>query len=328
MFHNTIFTAMKTLHCLLAAAMLLIASDSSHAQTIACDWFTVTSIEPDTFDVNSTLINIQMVGGISSFINYPFVASVTDCAGDTVAGGSLWFFGQMGGSVQGYPVSLLEEDVCLPLSIEFVYGNDNFENDTCMLTFDGTNLCELFTITGIEPDSLNPGFSNINIQMAGDPFDQINYPQVMTVQDCFGDTISTGILNFFGQLGQTTQGYPVTALSDDICFPLTVEFFYGDVDDLFPEGNTCLLTFNSTGLAVARHQADSFSVFPNPTSGEIQLSLHESMIGKTFSTFDMTGGMVLSGRILATNTRIDMSALTPGIYMLMIDGRTTRVIRD
>lgn len=319
---------MKTLHFTLVACAIVSCSFTATAQTITCDWFTVTSIEPDTFDTNSTLINIQMVGGISDFINYPVIASVTDCSGDTLATGGLWFFGQMGGSTQGYPVSLLENDACLPLSIEFVYGNENFETDTCMLTFDGTNLCELFTITDIEPDSLNPGFSNIQIQMVGDPSDQVNYPQVMTVHDCFGDTISTGILTFFGQLGQTTQGYQVTELSDDICFPITVEFFYGDVDDVFPEGNTCLLTFNSPGLAVEIKQADSFSVFPNPTTGEIQLSYHESTNGKVYSIFDATGSLVLSGRLSDTNARIDLRSLTEGVYVLMVDGRAKRVVKE
>ena len=319
---------MKTLHFTLVACAIVSCSYTATAQTITCDWFTVTSIEPDTFDTNSTLIYIQMVGGISDFINYPVIASVTDCTGDTAATGGLWFFGQMGGTTQGYPVSIMQDDVCLPLNIEFVYGNENFETDTCMLTFDGTNLCELLTITGIEPDSLNPGFSNIQIQMDGNPFDQINYPQVMTVQDCFGDTISTGILTFFGQLGQTTQGYQVTALSDDICFPITVEFFYGDVDDVFPEGNTCLLTFNSPGLTIEHKQADSFSVFPNPTSGEIQLSYHESMTGKVYSIFDTTGNLVLSGRLSDTNARIDLSALPEGVYVLMVDGRAKRVVKE
>ncbi|MFN5620816.1 MAG: T9SS type A sorting domain-containing protein [Flavobacteriales bacterium] len=319
---------MKTLHHLLAAMMLIVASGSTHAQTINCDWFTVTGLAPDTLNVNSTLINIQMVGGFSDFINYPVISSVTDCTGDTVATGGLWFFGQMGGTTQGYPVSQLENDVCLPLTIEFVYGNESFENDTCLLTFDGTNLCELFSITGIEPDSLNPGFSNIQIQMDGDPLDQINYPQVMTVQDCFGDTVSTGVLTFFGQLGQTTQGYQVTALSDNLCFPITVEFFYGDENDFFPEGNTCLLTYFGAGLAVHDTKRDSFSVFPNPTTGEIQLSCHESLTGKTYCIVDMTGAIVLSGLVLTTNARIDVSALTPGVYLLMVDGYAHRVVRD
>ena len=319
---------MKTLPFTLAAYAMLSFAFTATAQTINCDWFTVTSLEPDTFDVNSTLINIEMAGGVSDFANYPYIPSITDCNGDTVATGGMFFFGQIGGTVSGYPVSAISEDVCLPLTIEFIYGNDLFETDTCMLTFDGTNLCELFTITGIEPDSLNPGFSNIQIQMDGDPFDQVNYPQVMTVQDCFGDSISTGILTFFGQLGQTTQGYQVTAWSDSICFPITVEFFYGDVDDVFPEGNTCLLTFNSPGLAVEIKQADSFSVFPNPTAGEIQLSYHESTNGKVYSIFDATGSLVLSGRLSDTNARIDLRSLPEGVYVLMVDGRAKRVVKE
>jgi hypothetical protein len=319
---------MKTLHITLAAFAMLFYAFTGTAQTITCDLFTVTGLESDTFDVNNTLIQIEMGGGDADFANYPYIPSITDCNGDTVATGGMFFFGQIGGTVSGYPVSAISDDVCLPLTIEFIYGNDLFETDTCLLTFDGTNLCELFTITGIEPDSLNPGFSNIQIQMDGDPFDQINYPQVMTVQDCFGDTISTGILTFFGQLGQTTQGYQVTELSDDICFPITVEFFYGDVDDFFPEGNTCLLTFNSPSLSVAHEQADSFSVFPNPTSGEIQLSLHESMTGKAYSIFDATGGLVISSRFTDTNARIDLSALSEGVYVLMVDGRAKRVVKE
>jgi hypothetical protein len=319
---------MKTLHIALIKTAMLIGSASLNAQTMTCDWFTVTGLEPDTFDINNTLIQIEMEGGIADFVNYPHIASVSDCTGDTVATGGLFFFGQIGGTEQGYPVNGISDDVCFPLTIEFIYSNDLFEADTCLLTFDGTNLCELFTITGIESDSLNPGFSNMNIQMAGDPFDQINYPQVMTVQDCFGDTISTGILTFFGQLGQTTQGYQVNALSDAICYPLTVEFFYGDVDDLFPEGNTCLLTFNSSGLPVARHQTDSFSVFPNPTTGEVQFSSDKSLTGKAYNLYNLMGGMVMSGRFLDSQASIDLSRLAPGSYLLRMDGKAIQILKE
>jgi hypothetical protein len=327
MLQHTTFTTMKTLHRLLAALMVLAASHALRAQTITCDWFTITGIEPDTLNLDNTLITIQMLGGFSDFITYPQIASVTDCTGDTVASGELWFFGQLGGTSQGYPVSLLEDDVCLPLTIEFVYGNDLFENDTCLLTFDGSVLCDLFTITGIESDSLNPSLSNIHIQMAGDPFDQINYPQILTVQDCNSDTISTGIQTFFGQLGQTTLGYPVSLLDSSICFPITVAFFYGSIDDVFPNGTTCLLTFDSPGLAVPHEKANQFSVFPNPTSNAIQLSHHESMAGKVYGIFDVTGGLVLSGRLLDTNPRIELSALPVGVYVLMVEGMATRVIK-
>ena len=138
------FNPMKTLHITLAAIAILSSAFTGTAQTITCDLFTVTGLEPDTFDVNSTLINIEMAGGVSDFANYPYIPAVTDCNGDTVATGGMFFFGQIGGTEQGYPVSLLAEDVCLPLTIEFVFGNDLFENDTCLFTYGTSGLSATF----------------------------------------------------------------------------------------------------------------------------------------------------------------------------------------
>jgi len=135
---------MKTLHFTLAAFAFLSCAMTATAQTITCDLFTVTGLEPDTFDVNSTLINIEMAGGVSDFANYPYIPAVTDCNGDTVATGGMFFFGQIGGTEQGYPVSLLANDVCLPLTIEFVFGNDLFENDTCQFTYGTSGLSSTF----------------------------------------------------------------------------------------------------------------------------------------------------------------------------------------
>ena len=138
------FNPMKTLHITLTAFAMLFCAFTGTAQTITCDLFTITGLEPDTFDVNSTLINIEMAGGISDFANYPYIPAITDCNGDTVATGGMFFFGQIGGTEQGYPVSLLANDVCLPLTIEFVFGNDLFENDTCQFTYGTSGLSSTF----------------------------------------------------------------------------------------------------------------------------------------------------------------------------------------
>ena len=100
------------------------------------------------------------------------------------------------------------------------------------------------------------------------------------------------------------------------------------MDSAVLEGNTCLLTFNSPGLAVENKQADSFRVFPNPTAGEIQLSYHGSTNGKVYSIFDATGSLVLSGRLSDTNARIDLRSLPEGVYVLMVDGRAKRVVKE
>ena len=318
---------MKTLHITLAAIAILSSAFTGTAQTINCDLFTVTGLEPDTFDVNSTLINIEMAGGVSDFANYPYIPAVTDCNGDTVATGGMFFFGQIGGTEQGYPVSLLAEDVCLPLTIEFVFGNDLFETDTCLLTFGGNNLCDLFTVTGIEPDTLNPLNTLIHIQMAGDPFEQIYYPLITSVTDCNGDEVATGEMVFFGQLGQTTMSYPVSAFGNDACFPIAIEFEF-EFGETFPSNVSCLLTFDGIELNVPKQPVHEMSLYPNPTTSEIQLSSYESMNGKAYGIFDTTGGLVLSGRLSDTNARIDLRSLPEGVYVLMVDGRAKRMVKE
>jgi hypothetical protein len=319
---------MKTLHIILAAYAILSCAFTGTAQSINCDSFTVIGLEPDTFDLNNTLIQIEMSGGVADFANYPYIPSITDCNGDTVATGGMFFFGQIGGTEQGYPVSAISDDVCLPLTIEFIYNNDLFETDTCLLTFEGNSPCNLFAVTGIEPDTLNPANTLINIEMAGDPFDQVNYPFVIAVTDCNGDSMAAGEMVFFGQLGQTTQGYPVSALGNDVCFPITVEFFFGTTNQSFPDGTTCLLTFDGHGLSVPDVKADQFSIFPNPAYSEIQLSYNQSITGKAYGVFNTTGGVVLSGTLSDTNARIDLSALPEGVYIVMVDGSAKRVVKE
>jgi hypothetical protein len=170
--------------------VLLFISSASFSQEITCNLFTVTGLTPDEFDVNSTLINIQMGGGVSDFANYPFIASVTDCNGDTAATGGMFFFGQIGGTEQGYPVSLIADDVCLPLSIEFIYGNDLFENDTCLFSF-GEEELGLHASPRLELSVFPNPFTDIIQITSGALIAAESY----TLLDAVGLTIQSGIIH-------------------------------------------------------------------------------------------------------------------------------------
>jgi len=91
-----------------------------------------------------------------------------------------------------------------------------------------TGNCEQFTITAINPDTLIFGDFQVSIQFSGSASEFIGYPIITSVQNCNGDTVATGILSWFGQLGQTEQEYPVTVTGDISCGPLTVNFQYMD----------------------------------------------------------------------------------------------------
>jgi hypothetical protein len=181
---------MKRRHITLAAFAFLSCAMTATAQTITCDLFTVTGLEPDTFDVNNTLINIEMAGGVSDFANYPYIPSITDCNGDTVATGGMFFFGQIGGTEQGYPVSLLADDVCLPLTIEFVFGNDLFENDTCQFTYGTSGLSSTFNAFNKLDIFPNPTQGILQIETS---FVHPGTPYI--VSDQMGSIVLQGTLN-------------------------------------------------------------------------------------------------------------------------------------
>jgi Secretion system C-terminal sorting domain len=184
--------------------------------------------------------------------------------------------------------------------------------------------CDLFTITSIEPDSLNANNTIINIQMAGNSNDFINYPVIPTVWDCDDNVVSSGTLFFFGQFGQTTQGYPVNTLNDNICFPITVQFVYGDEQLV---NDTCLLTFGS-GLSIQRIAETDFTVFPNPTSGDVQLGITEGIIGTHYTLIDANGREVLSGTFRQGTTTLSLATFPAGVYMLRCSGYTRRIIKE
>jgi hypothetical protein len=109
---------------------------ASVGQTITCSNFCITNIALDTnlangFDIQ---ITIEMTGNSSDFVNYPHVSSLINSFGDTIASGSLFWFGQIGGTTQDYPVTLLPSAICTPnfLGYSAVFV---FDNDTCTLSF-------------------------------------------------------------------------------------------------------------------------------------------------------------------------------------------------
>jgi hypothetical protein len=176
----------------------------------------------------------------------------------------------------------------------------------------------------MEPDSFNPENTLINIEMSGDFEAFANYPYISTVMDCVGDTIATGDMWFFGQVGGTTQGYPVTAIPGDVCLPITIEFVFGN--DLF-ETDTCLLSYGVSGLNPFKKPDFGVQLFPNPANDIIQVASQTDLTGKNYFILNATGKLVHAGRITTSNVSLDVSQLPSGFYVLTIDGTSSRFMK-
>jgi len=191
--------------------------------------------------------------------------------------------------------------------------------------FAQTITCDLFTVTGLAPDEFNVNNTLINIQMGGTDSDFANYPYIASVTDCSGDTVATGGMFFFGQIGGTEQGHPVSAMSSDVCLPLTIEFIYGN--DLF-ENDTCFLTYGSTGVNFQNRSFNEFNVFPNPTQGEIQIESSLLNGNTPYILSDYMGKVVLQGMSNSGSNRIYMEGLSSGVYLLHMGNETVKVVKE
>jgi hypothetical protein len=190
----------------------------------------------------------------------------------------------------------------------------------------GQNItCELFSITGLEPDTFNVNNTMVNIAMAGEFSLFASYPYIASVTDCNGDTIASGDIYYFGQIGGTEQGYPVTSISENVCFPITIEFVYEN--DIF-ETDTCYYGYGSTGITNASKDKMALNAYPNPAMDEILLTSKTDIIGETFIIYNSTGETMKTGIVDTQNARINLGNLPSGFYVLTVGETKIRIIKE
>jgi hypothetical protein len=135
------------------------------AQSISCTDFSVLEIGPNQFDSTVYDVSIQFSAPSTMHVNYPYVSAVLNCNGDTVATGGMSSFAHLGQTTNDYMVTLSGSLTCEPLTVVFVYGNDSFDVDTCILSYGNTaglsNTSETADAFSLFP---NPVKSQVNIQ--------------------------------------------------------------------------------------------------------------------------------------------------------------------
>ncbi|MEN9333665.1 MAG: hypothetical protein RLY35_845 [Bacteroidota bacterium] len=94
-----------------------------------CDLFCVTNVTLNTTE-SLWYVDIAFEGGMSDFINYPYVGSMVNLAGETVAVGSMEYFGQFGGTTTTYHPAMNNNDLGFEGTVYFVY-----DQDTCALSY-------------------------------------------------------------------------------------------------------------------------------------------------------------------------------------------------
>lgn len=75
----------------------------------------------------------------------------------------------------------------------------------------------------------------------------------------------------------------------------------------------------------------NFSIYPNPAENKINVKADETLLGSVYTVYDNAGKVVLSGKINAKNTSVELGNLSGGIYLFSVGDnlkQTLKIIKE
>lgn len=83
---------------------------------------------------------------------------------------------------------------------------------------------------------------------------------------------------------------------------------------------------NGTTTSITEQTISGYKVYPNPSSGIFNIEISENDIDKPLTIMDLTGRVVLEKKIKDRLEKIDLSDVSEGIYILVVDHHSQKII--
>ena len=83
-----------------------------------------------------------------------------------------------------------------------------------------------------------------------------------------------------------------------------------------------------TGIQDYRLETIDFRLNPNPTSGDLTVSVSENFIGEELSVIDLSGRKILSEPISSASTKIETQNLSNGFYFVKIKSSVVKFVKQ
>jgi hypothetical protein len=106
-------------------------------------------------------------------------------------------------------------------------------------------------------------------------------------------------------------------------YDAVVQGFFGNIDPAVSITANCL-AYDCTALGIANNEVSAFSLFPNPASDQLNISLSDTGTLKSVAVYNMIGQRVIAAGDQAT---IDVSILANGAYFVTVEtdkGKSTQ----
>lgn len=110
---------------------------------------------------------------------------------------------------------------------------------------------------------------------------------------------------------QSTGTYTVQVTDDNGCSSLSAGF------DYLPTG--------LKDIAISK----DFMLFPNPVTGtSVRIQASQGLVGNVFELYDVSGKMLVSGKLFSENEEWDLTGVMPGIYLVKISGVVKKLVKE
>jgi hypothetical protein len=179
--------------------------------------------------------------------------------------------------------------------------------------------CNSFCVTNMEMDSNTPKTMNVTIYFSDTSSSPtfLAYPYVYCITNNNGDTVATGNMCFFGQIGNTSQTYSVNTI-----FSSLPGNFTGTVYFTSTEGDCSLPYPCTTVITEKNNSSNKIIVYPNPSNGIVTINIQNRKQGENYELFlfNILGEQVYSEVNFKQEENIDLSSYPKGTYFLRIKG--------
>ncbi len=160
------------------------------------------------------------------------------------------------------------------------------------------------------PDSLNP-VEDIKIASDGRIWAGVYIDYLVT----------EGGVSFYD-----SNGWGDIDVNDGLIGPVVRRLVIDSQDIIWVATSTGITKIGETPTAAFEPAIDQkIELFPNPTSQNLNLTVPQDLLNKTYSIYNNLGQLIQKGRIVSTNSKIELSG-TSGLYFLTIDDVYTRKI--
>jgi PKD repeat protein len=246
-------------------------------------------------------------------------------------------------NIQCAPVGLTWQNILNDTTL-ILHSNDNSHPN-----IDGSYVAALSIYSSIWKQPSNGIVFNAGLtQSRALYYQQMSDNTIFNSQNDWNLLINNPIANF----SETIAGYTATFTNLSTSINNTLNYFWD-----FGDGNTSSIqnpshTYTSSGTYTItliasdcifadtsiytiqigtnsmKETSDSeFDLYPNPTTKQINLMVDSNLLGSVYTVYDNTGKLVLTGKINAENTSVDLGNLSAGLYLFRMGENFTQTIK-